>query len=55
MAYDPVCGMEVDAAEAPAQAKFEGETYFFCSDDCYQEFMDSPEDFVQEPTAPGVP
>ena len=27
-AYDPVCGMEVDANDAPATAKFEGETYY---------------------------
>lgn len=48
MAYDPVCGMDVDRETAPAQVKYEGETYFFCSDECYQEFMDSPEDFVPE-------
>jgi len=48
MTYDPVCGMEVKPADAPATAKYEGETYWFCSEDCYQEFMDSPEDFVGE-------
>jgi Cu+-exporting ATPase len=52
MVYDPVCGMEVDPADAPATAKFEGETYYFCSDDCYQEFMESPEDFVEEVASP---
>ena len=54
MAYDPVCGMEVDPETAPATAKFEGEPYYFCSDDCYQEFMDSPEDFVEEGAAPDL-
>ena len=46
MAVDVVCGMEVDAKQAPAQADYRGQTYYFCSDDCKQAFEESPEDFV---------
>jgi Cu+-exporting ATPase len=52
MVHDPVCGMEIEVSDAPATAKFGGETYYFCSDDCYQEFMDSPEEFVEEGASP---
>jgi Cu+-exporting ATPase len=55
MLYDPVCGMEVDPAEAPATARFEGEMYYFCSEDCYQEFMADPEDFAGESARPDLP
>src|SRR5437867_12418570 len=36
---DPVCGKEVEAATAAAETQYEGETYCFCSEDCYQEFF----------------
>ena len=31
---DPVCGMQVDPAEAKHRAEHEGTTYYFCSDRC---------------------
>jgi Cu+-exporting ATPase len=42
MTTDPVCGMEVDEAEAPATTEFEGRTYYFCSESCRDEFEASP-------------
>ena len=48
MALDPVCGMEVNPDEAPASARYEGQTYFFCSEDCYHDFMQEPEEFLEE-------
>jgi uncharacterized membrane protein YraQ (UPF0718 family)/YHS domain-containing protein len=37
-ATDPVCGMTVDPASAPASAVREGETYYFCSLGCRDKF-----------------
>ena len=37
-AIDPVCGMQVDTANAPAHAEREGETVYFCSDHCRHRF-----------------
>ena len=42
---DPVCGMEVGQDKALSFA-YEGETYFFCSADCKEEFEESPEDYL---------
>jgi len=41
MATDPVCGMKVER-EGAAHYVFEGETYFFCSPACREEFAGSP-------------
>ncbi|NIQ34034.1 MAG: YHS domain-containing protein [Nitrososphaeria archaeon] len=34
MAKDPVCGMEVDEAEADLKSDFNGKTYYFCCPVC---------------------
>jgi len=39
MAVDPVCGMEVDPANAAATATVEGLTHFFCSTGCRDHFL----------------
>ena len=42
---DPVCGMFVDEEKAQAAGRisqFEGQTYFFCSDQCKQNFDKEP-------------
>lgn len=49
MATDPVCGMSVEREGAPHYA-FEGETHFFCSTSCRDEFSASPSRFVERPT-----
>jgi YHS domain-containing protein/uncharacterized membrane protein YraQ (UPF0718 family) len=41
-AKDPVCGMQVQVAHAPATAEHEGTTYFFCSDHCAHRFTADP-------------
>lgn len=38
-AQDPVCGMQVRKADAPAQWEFEGVRYFFCMQGCKDSFM----------------
>ena len=40
-AIDPVCGMQVRTADAPAQAVVAGTTYYFCGDGCRDAFVDS--------------
>lgn len=42
-AIDPVCGMTVNTATAPAQAEYEGETYYFCCQGCARRFNADPE------------
>jgi YHS domain-containing protein len=42
MVTDPVCGMDVEEAQAPATTEFEGLTYYFCSDSCRDEFEANP-------------
>jgi YHS domain-containing protein/uncharacterized membrane protein YraQ (UPF0718 family) len=41
-AKDPVCGMQVEVAHAPATATADGTTFFFCSDHCRQRFAADP-------------
>lgn len=38
MAIDPVCGMSVDETTA-LNSKRDGETFYFCSDNCQQKFL----------------
>ena len=40
---DPVCGMNVEPEKAAGSAEWQGETYFFCSDNCREEFVVDPE------------
>ena len=48
MERDPVCGMEVDPAEADVQTVFEGRSYYFCSEECLSEFEREPQKYVRE-------
>jgi uncharacterized membrane protein YraQ (UPF0718 family)/YHS domain-containing protein len=43
---DPVCGMPVQTAHAPAQVEHEDRSYSFCSDVCRDRFVGEPTDFV---------
>jgi uncharacterized protein len=45
-ARDPVCGMQVDTATAPASAVYAGEQFSFCSDRCRDRFEEAPDRFV---------
>ena len=44
---DPVCGAVVDA-DAAAETQYEGSTYRFCSEACYQAFMLDPEGYTED-------
>jgi len=44
-AFDPVCGMQVRTANAPAHGTFDRHTFFFCSDHCRERFENDPARF----------
>lgn len=44
---DPVCNMDVDPEKAPAQAEYQGKTYYFCAPGCKRAFEKSPEQYVK--------
>ena len=46
LARDPVCKMDVDEKAAPARADYEGDQYYFCSEDCKRRFIADPERYV---------
>lgn len=46
MAKDPVCGMDVDPATAPARAEHQGQTYYFCAPGCKTRFERDPAKYV---------
>jgi uncharacterized membrane protein YraQ (UPF0718 family)/YHS domain-containing protein len=41
-AKDPVCGMQVEKAAAPATSRHAGQTYHFCSEHCEHRFTADP-------------
>ena len=45
-AIDPVCGMQVERAHAPATDSYEGRRFFFCSDRCAERFAAEPAGFA---------
>ena len=47
-AIDPVCGMSVDPATAPAKADYQGKTYYFCSTECKTTFQQKPEQYAKQ-------
>jgi Cu+-exporting ATPase len=55
-AVDPVCGMTVDPAAAPASATHEGHTYYFCCPSCKQRFQADPARYLTgTPALPARP
>lgn len=51
-ARDPVCGMELNPYEALAQTTYQGETYYFCSQDCKEKFDRKPQKYLNEMREP---
>jgi uncharacterized protein len=56
-AIDPMCGMQVQTANAPARAMHAGHAYYFCSDHCRERFEAHPEQYLgaggdPEPASP---
>jgi Cu+-exporting ATPase len=45
---DPVCGMEVTYETAQARSEYNGQTYYFCSLGCKEDFDREPERYVAQ-------
>ena len=43
---DPVCGMDVDPAQAAGSERYGDETYYFCSTSCLERFREDPARYV---------
>jgi Cu+-exporting ATPase len=55
---DPVCGMTTDDPDTWTPHEHDGETYYFCSDDCLNKFKENPEKYIageQEEPVPEEP
>ena len=53
---DPVCGMTIAPADAVGTADYHGQTYYFCSDSCLEQFRADPAKFFDSTrTAPARP
>lgn len=46
MQKDYVCGNKVDESKATAKLEYEGDTYYFDSEECKKRFESDPEAFV---------
>ncbi|GBD85924.1 copper-transporting P-type ATPase [bacterium BMS3Abin02] len=45
-ATDPVCGMTIEMDDAVGTSVHDDKTYYFCSNDCKEEFDENPEDYT---------
>jgi YHS domain-containing protein len=45
-ATDPVCGMRINRLYATAQSEFDGQTYYFCLEDCQRKFVKDPRQYL---------
>jgi len=43
---DPVCGMELEDDEIVAESEYRGKMYYFCSDECADEFESQPQKYA---------
>ncbi|NIN35691.1 MAG: ATP-binding cassette domain-containing protein [Gammaproteobacteria bacterium] len=50
MAVDPVCGMSVDRDSAPTYAEYDGQVFYFCARGCRDEFLETPDRFLDVAT-----
>jgi uncharacterized membrane protein YraQ (UPF0718 family)/YHS domain-containing protein len=46
LAFDPVCGMQVRTADAPAHVDLDGGSVYFCSDHCRARFEAEPDRYL---------
>ena len=48
MVKDPVCGMEIDSSQAAAQTMYQGQAYYFCSEECRRTFEQNPKECLKQ-------
>jgi len=46
MVRDPVCKVLVDEKKTKCTSEYEGKKYYFCSEECRDEFNADPEEYV---------
>jgi Cu+-exporting ATPase len=51
MAKDPVCGMQVNEQQAAGNSEYQGQTYYFCSPGCKQQFDQDPQRYASQGSA----
>lgn len=54
MEKDPVCGMNVDPANATHKTQHNGKTYYFCSPGCKKAFEANPGKFLDAAYKPSM-
>lgn len=47
MHTDPVCKMQIDAEDVVATLNHNGTDYYFCSEECADEFRRNPQQFTK--------
>jgi YHS domain-containing protein len=47
MHTDPVCNMQIDEKKAAGKVNYNGKDYFFCSQECADEFRSSPQQYAK--------
>ncbi|MBI5194544.1 MAG: heavy metal translocating P-type ATPase [Nitrospirae bacterium] len=52
MALDPVCGMDIDPADAAGKSIYKGETIYFCAEQCKEQFDADPDSFMSPSPRP---
>lgn len=50
MLMDVVCGMEIKQETAKATTTYKGETYYFCSPVCKNQFKENPDKYLKKET-----
>ena len=45
---DPVCNMQVDEKNAAGQSDYQGQTYYFCSQNCKEKFDQNPQQYSKQ-------
>jgi Cu+-exporting ATPase len=53
---DPVCGMTISPDDAVGHVEYKGQTYYFCSQSCLDQFRSTPDAFLADrPAGPIAP
>ena len=43
---DPVCGMVIEPVTNEISAQIDGDTYYFCAENCRKSFVDNPQKYL---------
>lgn len=46
IAIDPVCKMQIDLLDPPAKSPYNDKTYYFCSFECLEKFINNPNQYA---------